>query len=42
MSSENTIDLKKEKKKEYDKNRLRPLYYGKKKAEKNFFVFVVV
>ena len=36
MSSENIIinpiDLKKEKRKEYDKNRIRPLYYEEKRG----------
>ena len=38
MSSENIVitNLKKEKKKEYDKERLRPLYYEEKRAEKKF------
>ncbi len=38
MSSENTINinLKMEKKKEYDRDRLRPLYYEEKRAEKKF------
>ena len=38
MSSENTIniDLKMEKKKEYDRDRLRQLYYREKRAEKKF------
>ena len=36
MSTEKnvTIDLKKQKKKEYDKERIRPLYYQEKRAEK--------
>ena len=42
MSSENIIinpiDLKKEKRKEYDKNRIRPLYYEEKRAEKIFCI----
>ena len=38
MSTENIviIDLKKEKKREYDKDRIRPLYYQEKRAEKIF------
>ena len=38
MSTENIviIDLKKEKKREYDKERIRPLYYQEKRAEKIF------
>jgi hypothetical protein len=36
----NFIDLKKEKRKEYDKNIIRPLYYQEKRAEK-YCVFVV-
>ena len=40
MSSETliNIDLKKEKKKEYDKDRVRPLYYKEKREEKTFCV----
>ncbi len=42
MSSENiiinTIDLKKEKKREYDKDRIRPLYNEEKRAEKIFCI----
>ena len=38
MSTEKNviIDLKKQKKKEYDKERIRPLYYQEKRAEKIF------
>ena len=38
MSSENIIiiDLKKEKRREYDKDRVRPLYYKEQRREKTF------
>ena len=42
MGSENVIisgvDLKKEKKKAYDKDRIRPAYYEERKAEKIFCI----
>ena len=42
MSSENiiinTVNLKKEKKREYDKDRIRPAYYQEKRAEKIFCI----
>ena len=40
MSSEKliNIDLKKEKRKEYDKDRVRPLYYKEKREEKTFCI----
>ncbi len=44
MSSENiinSINLKKEKRNEYDKERVRSLYYEEKRAEKKIVIVVV-